>query len=184
MQRALGVCLLSLAAATCALSQSNTSPLQRVKKKASAAHVQSRAASPSRPVLRTAASAKSGTRTRSAGTKSKRARTKPAPTYQLHPDTERYQQIQQALADRGYFKGPVNGEWGNDSVDALKRFQADQKLDTDGKINSLSLIGLGLGPRHDGSSGRGAPLMPPTTDGSVSTAPAEISPAEPQAPRY
>jgi len=75
----------------------------------------------------------------------------PAPSYQLHPDPERYQQIQQALADRGYFKGQANGEWGDDSVDALKRFQADQKIDPDGKINAPSLIGLGLGPKHDGS---------------------------------
>jgi peptidoglycan hydrolase-like protein with peptidoglycan-binding domain len=72
-----------------------------------------------------------------------------ASSYPSHPDAERYQQIQQALADRGYFKGQVNGHWGDDSVDALKRFQADQKLDSDGKINSLTLIGLGLGPKHD-----------------------------------
>ncbi len=74
----------------------------------------------------------------------------PAPSYQLHPDPERYQQIQQALADKGYFKGAVNGQWGDDSVDALKRFQADQKLDSDGHLNALTLIGLGLGPKHSG----------------------------------
>jgi Putative peptidoglycan binding domain len=77
------------------------------------------------------------------------ARTPPAPSYQLHPDPERYQQIQQALADKGYFKGQVNGVWGDDSVDALKRFQADQKLDNDGHLNALTLTGLGLGPKHD-----------------------------------
>jgi hypothetical protein len=71
------------------------------------------------------------------------------PAYQAHPDPERYQQIQQALADKGYFKGEVNGRWGDDSVDALKRFQADQKLDDDGHLSALTLIGLGLGPKHD-----------------------------------
>jgi hypothetical protein len=76
-----------------------------------------------------------------------------APSYQLRPDAERYQQIQQALADKGYFKGEVNGQWGDDSVDALKRFQADQKLDNDGHLNSLTLIGLGLGPKHGGDIG-------------------------------
>lgn len=75
----------------------------------------------------------------------------PAPTYQLHPDPDRYQQIQQALTDKGYFKGDVNGQWGDDSLDALKRFQADQKLDPDGHLNALTLIGLGLGPKHDGA---------------------------------
>jgi peptidoglycan hydrolase-like protein with peptidoglycan-binding domain len=84
--------------------------------------------------------------------KGRRSARKRGPSYQLHPDPERYQEIQKALADRGYFKGEVNGKWGDDSTDALKRFQSDQKLPNDGKINSLSLIGLGLGPKHNGSS--------------------------------
>ena len=85
-----------------------------------------------------------------------RAHAKPAQSYQLHPDPERYQEIQKALADRGYFKGDVNGVWGDDSTDALKRFQADQKLPDDGKISALTLIGLGLGPKHDGKLGTSA----------------------------
>ena len=85
-------------------------------------------------------------------------RTRPAaPSYQLHPDAERYKQIQQALADHGYFKGEVNGQWGDDSIDALKRFQADQKLPNDGKISALALIGLGLGPKHDNLTGATVP---------------------------
>ena len=86
-----------------------------------------------------------------------------APTYQLHPDPERYQEIQKALADRGYFKGEVNGLWGDDSVDAMKRFQTDQKLEeTEGKIDARSLIGLGLGPRHDGSAASSLSAPPAT----------------------
>ena len=94
--------------------------------------------------------------------KNGRSRVAPGPTYQLHPDPERYQQIQQALADRGYFKGAVDGQWGDDSVDALKRFQADQRLSDDGKLGALTLLGLGLGPRHDGSSATDVPLAPPS----------------------
>ena len=75
----------------------------------------------------------------------------PAPSYQLQPDPERYQEIQKALLDRGYFKGEANGAWGYDSIDALKHFQADQKLLDDGKLSALTLIGLGLGPKHDSS---------------------------------
>jgi peptidoglycan hydrolase-like protein with peptidoglycan-binding domain len=56
------------------------------------------------------------------------------------------------LAERGYYKGEVNGQWDNASMDAFKRFQADQKLEPDGKINALSLINLGLGPKHDGGA--------------------------------
>ncbi len=100
-----------------------------------------------------------------------------APSYQLHPDPERYTQIQQALADRGYFKGQPNGQWNDDSVDALKRFQTDQKLESDGKINALTLTGLGLGPKHDGSTASSVPLSAtaPSSD------PALNPPSEPAA---
>jgi len=71
------------------------------------------------------------------------------PSFQTHPDTERYQQIQQALAQKGYFKGEANGTWGDDSTAALKQYQTDQKIPNDGKITALSLIGLGLGPNRE-----------------------------------
>jgi peptidoglycan hydrolase-like protein with peptidoglycan-binding domain len=71
-----------------------------------------------------------------------------APAAQQVPTPERYKEIQQALADKGYFKGNVDGQWNPESVDALKRFQGDQNLAADGKIGSLSLIGLGLGPKR------------------------------------
>jgi peptidoglycan hydrolase-like protein with peptidoglycan-binding domain len=70
-------------------------------------------------------------------------------TNQQHPTPARYKEIQQALADKGYFSGSMDGNWGQDSVDAMKRFQHDQNLTEDGKIGSLSLIALGLGPKHD-----------------------------------
>jgi hypothetical protein len=73
-----------------------------------------------------------------------RSRTQAAPT------PERYKQIQEALAAKGYLsRDQATGQWNDASVDALKRFQADQKIDSTGKINSLSLIALGLGPKHD-----------------------------------
>jgi peptidoglycan hydrolase-like protein with peptidoglycan-binding domain len=58
-------------------------------------------------------------------------------------------EFQQAIADRGYYTGPVNGTWGPDSIEALKRFQQDQNLAPDGKLGSLSIIALGLGPKRD-----------------------------------
>lgn len=69
-------------------------------------------------------------------------------SYQATPTFERYKEIQQALATRGYYKGEVNGQWGADSVDALRRFQSEQNLEPDGKLGSLSLIAMGLGPRR------------------------------------
>ena len=69
-------------------------------------------------------------------------------TYQAAPTPDRYKEIQQALATKGYFNGDANGQWGADSVDALRRFQGDQNLEPDGKLGSLSLIALGLGPKR------------------------------------
>ena len=67
---------------------------------------------------------------------------------QREPAPERYKEIQQSLADKGYFTGPVNGTWNADSVEALKRFQRDENIGDDGKLGSLSLIALGLGPKR------------------------------------
>lgn len=121
-----------------------------------------------------AALGKSATSHKSTKTAHGRHHTRPAaPAYQLHPDSDRYAEIQKALADRGYFKGEVNGQWKDDSVDALRRFQTDQKLDSDGKIDSLTLIGLGLGPKHDGSLVTPHPAPAATAP---ATAPTDVTP--------
>ena len=67
---------------------------------------------------------------------------------QGQPSTERFHEIQQALFTKGYLKNEPTGQWNAESVDALKRFQAEQSLTSDGKLNSLSLIALGLGPKR------------------------------------
>jgi len=83
------------------------------------------------------------------------AKRPPPPRYytQQQPTADRYREIQRALAERGYFQGSADGTWGSESVEALRRFQADQNLEVDGKLGSLSLIALGLGPRRDGANG-------------------------------
>jgi peptidoglycan hydrolase-like protein with peptidoglycan-binding domain len=81
----------------------------------------------------------------------------PRYTAQQQPTADRYREIQQALADRGYFQGTADGTWGPDSADALRRFQVDQDLDADGKISSLSLIALGLGPKYENAAVRTSP---------------------------
>ena len=103
---------------------------------------------------------------------------------QLAPSADRYKEIQQALADRGYFGGTADGSWGPTSVDALKRFQHDQSLIEDGKIGSLSLIALGLGPKRVGTSVMAAPvheheaIVDPEVRGDAPLA--EPPPADPQ----
>jgi hypothetical protein len=46
-------------------------------------------------------------------------------------------------------------------MDALKKFQAGQNLDSTGKINSLSLIALGLGPRRETAAPKPPAESPP-----------------------
>jgi hypothetical protein len=67
---------------------------------------------------------------------------------QLQPTPERYKEIQQALVSKGYLSGEPSGNWTQESADALRRFQEDQNINPSGKIDSLSLIALGLGPKH------------------------------------
>lgn len=71
-------------------------------------------------------------------------------TTQRTPSPDRYKEIQQALASKGYLdSASPSGVWDTSSVAALKKFQQDQNLDASGKIDSLSLIALGLGPKRD-----------------------------------
>lgn len=80
---------------------------------------------------------------------------------QQQPTQDRYREIQQALGEKGYFAGEPDGNWGAESVDALKRFQRDQNLTDDGKIGALSLIALGLGPKRNGSAESGVETAAP-----------------------
>jgi hypothetical protein len=66
---------------------------------------------------------------------------------QSAPTPDRYKEIQNALAAKGYLKSEANGVWDAQSVDAMKRYQADQKEEPTGKLTAASLIGLGLAPK-------------------------------------
>jgi peptidoglycan hydrolase-like protein with peptidoglycan-binding domain len=74
----------------------------------------------------------------------------------VKPTPDRYKEIQQALVEKGYLKSEPDGVWDDGSVEAMKRFQTDQKLSPTGKISAASLIGLGLGAKS-----AGAPEAPP-----------------------
>ena len=76
---------------------------------------------------------------------------------QLQPTPERYNDIQRALIGKGYLQGEATGKWDQASIDALRRFQQEQNLEPSGKIDSLSLIALGLGPKYDTAAVAAAP---------------------------
>ena len=67
---------------------------------------------------------------------------------QTAPSSDRYKEIQEALAKKGYLHGEASGVWDQSSADALRRFQQDQSLQASGKLDSLSIIALGLGPKY------------------------------------
>jgi len=70
---------------------------------------------------------------------------------QVNPDRDRIVEIQQALTERGYPVEPT-GTWGPQSVAALKQFQEEhdiKNLSGRGKLDPLTLIALGLGPKHE-----------------------------------
>jgi peptidoglycan hydrolase-like protein with peptidoglycan-binding domain len=115
-----------------------TTPASTAKKKKSVAK------SPTKSTVKTAPK----TSTSAAKSKAKRpaVAVRRAPQ---QPSPDRLKEIQQALAGKGYYTGEPSGSWGPSSIDALKRFQHDQNLVEDGKIGSLSLIALGLGPKRE-----------------------------------
>ena len=78
--------------------------------------------------------------------KTKKAR---APQRQIRPTPERYKQIEQALALRGYLKEEPSGKWSPGAVEALKGFQAANQLAPTGRIDARSLMELGLAQKHD-----------------------------------
>lgn len=81
---------------------------------------------------------------------------------QQAPTQDRFTEIQQVLITRGYLQSAPAGAWDAATVDALKRFQEEQNLPPTGKITSLSLIALGLGPRRNPLTANGSPPPAPS----------------------
>lgn len=124
-----------------------------------------------------AAAKKSSTKPAAARSKATRrgtvARRKPAPrrpATQQQPTEDRVRDIQQALTDKGY-PVEVSGVWGPQSVEALKKFQEDQNINNmsgRGKLDSLTLIALGLGPKREPPPTTPEPAQPKaTTEGQI-----------------
>ena len=109
-------------------------------------------------------------------------RRRPAYVRQSTPTPERYTEIQKALAAKGYLDAEPNGNWDDKSIAALKKFEEDQNITADGKLDSLSLIALGLGPArgNPGQAVRPAEPMGPTPPPADSPA---IPAGQPESPQ-
>ena len=101
---------------------------------------------------------------------------------QLAPTADRYKEIQSSLVSKGYLNQPANGVWNAQSEDALRRFQRDQNLEPTGKLNSLSLIALGLGARRTTVAAAPAPAGAAPRVPSIDAPPALPHDAIPQSP--
>ena len=134
-------------------AQENAPAKKTAAKKQAAPAKQGAAVSSSKKGASTASAGKPGTTTKSTASRGKKAPAKHSVTWrnrQTSPSPDRYREIQGALAAKGFLKPEdATGVWNQTSLDALKNFQAEQNLESSGKINSLSLIALGLGPRRD-----------------------------------
>lgn len=62
-------------------------------------------------------------------------------------DTSQVRSVQQALNDRGYDAGPVDGQWGPATRDAVRRFQQASGLAPTGELESGTLAALGVSTR-------------------------------------
>ena len=59
-------------------------------------------------------------------------------------DTTTIRRVQQALNDRGYNAGPVDGQWGASTMDAVRRFQQVAGLPVTGELGPNTLNALGV----------------------------------------
>lgn len=166
----------SVSAAKPAPAKSNT------KSQSSARQAPQRSTS---PAARKGAAAKGATNT--AASRRRRSTLPHFRAGQQQPTPDRIREIQSALIQRGYLQGEADGTWGASTIDALRRFQADQNLTADGKLNSMSLIALGLGPKRNGLAA--AAVKPPrpvvnpdttpeTTEATIPPAALEAQPQE------
>ena len=146
------------------------------KKPAAAAKTAKRGAATPSTAQPAAKKKRARTVSRSRRRGSRRGRISSVPR-QAQPSKERYAEIQQALLDKGYFSGEATGEWKADSVEALKRFQSDEALQPSGKINSLSLIALGLGPKRNPMTIVPVTTQPPAEEPSSDAEPLQLPPA-------
>jgi len=92
-------------------------------------------------------------------------------------DSERVQQIQEALVREHYLGGTPSGKWDDATQSALRRYQGDHGWQNKTVPDSRALISLGLGPNHDHLLN---PETAMTTSPAVSKTPAKaVSPDPP-----
>lgn len=67
------------------------------------------------------------------------------PTRKINIDSMRVIQIQQALANRGFYDGETSGVYDQTTIEAMRKFQASNKIAATGYPTAHALKRLGLG---------------------------------------
>jgi hypothetical protein len=106
-------------------------------------------ASASAPPAGTHAASNSAAHKSSAKGSRKRGKRKPTARGQQKIDSQRAQEIQEALIREHYLSGEAAGTWNQSSEDAMRRYQADHGWQSKTVPDARALISLGLGPSHD-----------------------------------
>ena len=103
---------------------------------------------------------------------------------QQRPAPERIQEIERALAGKGFLAAEADTNWDQASIDAMRRFQQSQNITADGRLSSLSLVALGLGAPQNGvfeplraiDAPPPVPTPPPAQPPIPTPSPAPVSP--------
>ena len=132
--------------------------------KASAAESAAKSTPAKDPATKASAAApKTSTRSGAASSKTgKRSSRSRRPPGQKAPTSDRVIEIQSALAKDGSYNGMADGKWNDETILAMRKFQASHGLNPTGRLDALTLQKLGLGSQTAGV----APPTPPP--GSVS----------------
>jgi hypothetical protein len=64
-----------------------------------------------------------------------------------HYESGLVRSVQQALNDKGYNAGPMDGQWGPATEDAVRKFQRASGLPETGQLERPTLNALGVAPR-------------------------------------
>jgi peptidoglycan hydrolase-like protein with peptidoglycan-binding domain len=72
-------------------------------------------------------------------------------------DTQRVQSVQQALKQKGYDAGTVDGQWGPNTREALRQFQQSQGITPSGNLDEQTLSALGVDQNQAAQGGMTSP---------------------------
>jgi peptidoglycan hydrolase-like protein with peptidoglycan-binding domain len=79
------------------------------------------------------------------------------------PGSDRVAAVQRSLADRGLYHGKIDGVWGAETEAALRKFQSQNNLAVNGKLDAPTADKLGLQPELQPVAGTDAPPRAHTT---------------------